>query len=139
MTATKKAPNYSEKQTQELVEAYENADTENERENVVEKFAAKFAKSTRSIRQKLVREEVYVKKTYKTKTGAKTERKENIVESIASAMGVESEQLSGLEKATKKTLELIRHQFIGAAKSVELAWAALEAQDADENSEENSS
>lgn len=104
----KKAPNYTKEQAEKLVEAYENADTENERENVVEKFSQAFNKSVKSIRQKLVREGVYIKKERKTKTGGKVETKENIVADIAGALGIASTGLSGLEKATKNALEIIR-------------------------------
>ena len=103
-----KAVNYTDAQTSEMVEAYENAETDAQRESVVETFAEKFGKTVRSIRAKLVREGVYVKKTYTTKTGGKPETKEKIVEDIAGTLGVSSEQLGGLEKATKGALTLIR-------------------------------
>ena len=111
MTITK-APNYTNVQAKELVEAYEAETTEEGRESVVADFAAKFGKSTRSIRQKLVREEVYVKKEYKTKTGSKTERKEDIVDSIAKVLEISPDLLSGLEKATKGCLNILRTHFV---------------------------
>ena len=78
-----------------------------ERTAILEKLSAKHAKPVRSLRAKLVREGVYVAKTYKTKTGAKPITKETLVGAIASAMGESAEALSGLEKATKKALQLI--------------------------------
>ena len=107
-----KKVNYTEAQAAELVEAYTSAESAAEREMVIDEYSAEYAKSVKSIRQKLVREGVYVKKIRVTKTGGKVERKENIVADIARAMGCEAETLSGLEKATKATLELIRKQFV---------------------------
>jgi response regulator RpfG family c-di-GMP phosphodiesterase len=104
--------NYSKTQTAELVEAYESADSEAARQSVVNEYADEFAKSTRSVIMKLVKEGVYVKKTYKSKTGEKPERKSAIVEDIAGALGVTSEQLPQLEKATVSALKLIRGTLV---------------------------
>ena len=117
--AEKKTPNYTDEQTVEMVERYEAAENDAEREAVVNELAADFGKTVRSIRAKLVREKVYIKKTYKTKTGAKPETKDAIVEEIANALGVASDQLGGLEKATKKALELIRGTLRAAAHLLE--------------------
>jgi hypothetical protein len=111
--------NYTKEQTQELVDAYESAETEAARESVVNEYANDFAKSTRSIIMKLVREEVYVKKAYVSKTGEKPERKSKIVEDIATVLGVTSEQLPQLEKATVSALKLIRGTLLRLVKAVD--------------------
>lgn len=108
-----KTPNYTEEQTAELVAAYVAAENEEQRNEVVEGYAELFSKTKPSIRAKLVREGVYVKKAYKSKTGAKPETKEEIVSDIARAMGVDADaKLGGLEKATKGALKLIRQTLL---------------------------
>jgi len=119
---TDKKQNYTDAQAAQMVERYEAAQTDEQRAVVVDELAHEFAKGVRSIRAKLVREGVYVKKAYKTKTGDKAETKENIVTDIASTLGVADDQLGGLEKATKKALTLIRGTLLAAA-------AALDAQE----------
>ena len=100
--------NYTPELTAEIVEAYQAGTNDEERDEILENLSAKTGKGIKSIRQKLVREGVYIKKTYKAKTGNKAETKASIVEGIASAMGVSSEKIESLEKATKPTLELMR-------------------------------
>ena len=108
-----KTPNYTEEQTAELVAAYTAAENEEQRNEVVEGYAELFFKTKPSIRAKLVREGVYVKNAYKSKTGAKPETKEQIVADIASAMGVDADaKLGGLEKANKGALRLIRQTLL---------------------------
>jgi len=112
--------NYTEEQTAELVKAYVEAKTEETRAEVVETFAEELGKTVRSIRAKLVREGVYVAKTYKSKTGAKPETKEAIVSAIADTLGVDADAtLSGLEKATKNCLIFLRTTFDAVAKDAE--------------------
>lgn len=111
---TEKTVNYTEEQTTEMVERYDAAETDEERAGAVDSLAEEFGKTVRSVRAKLVREGVYVKKTYKTKTGGKAETKEEIVQDIAEILNVSSEQLNGLEKATKGAIALIRGEFVAA-------------------------
>lgn len=114
-----KTPNYTEEQTAELVDAYTDADSQGQRDKVVNEFADKFGKSVRSIRQKLVREGVYVRKEYKSKTGEKPEQKSAIVADIENILAVDAGTLSGLDLATKKALQVIRAQFRALASMVE--------------------
>ena len=105
--------NYTDEQTDELVAAYKAAHADGEgsdddRAAVVEEFSERFGKSPASIRQKLVREGVYVAKTRKTKTGEPVERKEDIVQNIAEILGKPVDVVGSLEKATKKALTTIR-------------------------------
>ena len=104
----KKAPNYTQEQTEEMVERYTACETEAERLAEVEAIAEDFGKPVRSVRQKLVREKVYIAKVYKTKTGEKPESKENIVADISRALGVDSDTVGSLVKANKSALSLIR-------------------------------
>ena len=116
---TEKNVNYTDAQAAQMVERYEAAQTDEQRAAIVEELAHEFGKTVRSVRAKLVREGVYVKKTYKTKTGDKAETKENIVDDIARALGVASDQLGGLEKATKKALNLIRGTMVAAQSLID--------------------
>lgn len=108
-------PNYTEEQTVALVEAYKAAETPAERDMVVDEFAAEYDKTVRSIRQKLVREDVYIKKTYTSKTGEKPEQKSKIVADIAGTLGIEAAELVGLELSTKGPLQTIRKHFTAMA------------------------
>ena len=119
MTEKAKNVNYTEVQASEMVERYSACDSDESRAACVNELAHDLNKGVRSIRAKLVREGAYVKKTYKTKNGAKAETKENIVSDIADALGVGSDQLGGLEKATKKALTLIRGTMIAAQSLID--------------------
>ena len=127
---TEKSKNYTDEQTTELVEAYTGAGTDNEnaeaRESVVKEYAYAFAKSTRSIVAKLVREKVYIRKAAVSKSGDKPETKEAICAQLATMFGVTSDQLGGLEKATKKALVTIRASWILLAKDLDDAIEGVE-------------
>ena len=104
---TEKTPNYTPEMTAEIKAAYVAAQTDEERAAVVKNMAKKHGKTPASVRAKLVREEVYVAKTYKTKQGNAPVSKAALVERIAKAMGVQSEAVESLEKATKATLKAV--------------------------------
>ena len=106
MTTTK-AQTYTEDQVSKMVSAYEAADTDEGRAEVVESIAEEFGKSVASVRSKLVREGVYVKKTRTTKTGEPVVSKADLVNQIADAIGEDAEVIESLEKATKVTLQKI--------------------------------
>lgn len=106
-----KKANYTPEQAAQLVEAYSEADTQEQREHVVMQYAALYGKPLQSIRAKLVSEGVYVKKEYQTKTGDKPEAKSAIVADIANFLGVSVEVVESLEKANKRALDLIRGTF----------------------------
>ncbi len=103
-----KTLNYTADQTAALVEAYQAATDDESRKAVVIQFADELGKSAASVRQKLVREGVYVKPEYKTKTGKRPESKAAIVADIARTLGTTQETIESLEKATKPVLELLR-------------------------------
>lgn len=108
MSEKAKNVNYTDAQVSALVEAYTACEDADQRDAVIEQFAGEFAKPVRSIRAKLVREGVYVKKTYTTKTGEKPESKADIVQDIAGVLACNVEAVESLEKATKSTLRLLR-------------------------------
>ena len=97
--------NYTEAMEARLAEVYDpSADEETRGAQIVE-LAQELGKNTQSVRAKLVRMGLYVKKEYKAKTGEKPVTKETIVSNIARTLGVDADaQLSGLEKATKNWL-----------------------------------
>lgn len=119
MTATKPV-NYSPELTAIIVAAYtaEGVETDADRKAVLESLSAEHGKTVKSLRAKLVREGVYVKQTYKPKTGGKAETKDEIVQAIAKILDVTEAQLGGLENATKPALTLIRDQFAAAREAL---------------------
>ena len=111
--ADAKQPNYTEEMTQHVVARYQEGETDEQREAILAELSEETGKTVKSLRAKLVREKVYVKKTYKTKTGGKAETKEEIVADIARTMGVDADStLSGLEKATKNCLIFLRKTLL---------------------------
>lgn len=104
--AKQKSVNYTKEQESRMNVVYNPDAAEVERVEAVELLAEEFDKSTRSIIAKLTAMQLYVPKTYKSKTGKAPEKKESIVTDIAKALEVN--ELPGLEKATKNTLLRIR-------------------------------
>lgn len=95
--------NYNEEMTAHIVNEYNkepNTDT-------VLKLAEELGKSTKSIIGKLSREGVYQRATYKNKTGELPVTKVELVNNIAENLGIEVENLLGLEKAPKATLKYL--------------------------------
>lgn len=115
-----KKVNYTDEMVNRLHEIYDPESDEETREKQVAQAAEELERTPRSIRQKLVREGVYVAKAYKTKGGEKPARKEDIVNSIANTLGVDADTtLSGLEKATKNCLVFLQKTFATVAKDNE--------------------
>ena len=106
MTEVSKAANYSDEMVAEMVFHYE----ANPTKDTVDKLAAEFNKSTRSIVAKLVREGVYVAAPRVTKTGAPVVRKADLVIQIQNAVG---QELPTLEKASKADLQLLLDSVVG--------------------------
>ena len=102
-----KTKNFTDEQTFDLVTAYESAETQEQRNTVVEQFAEQFGKKKRSIVMKLVREGVYIKPPVVTKSGKPVMKKETIVQRIADLMGITADKIDSLEKANKQTLETL--------------------------------
>ena len=97
---TSKIVNYTAEVTAEVVERYTAGEA-------VESIAVAVGKSVRSVVAKLSREGVY-----KSKEKAKAEKvgavtKADLIEAIAKEVGVASEKLESLEKATKEALAIV--------------------------------
>lgn len=103
MAATKNV-NYTTEQSTKLVADFLSGMS-------VDDLAKSFGKTTRSIVAKLSREGVYKAKERTTKTGEKVISKEEFVELIADKLACSADDLSGLEKANKTTLERILRGF----------------------------
>jgi hypothetical protein len=95
--------NYNAENTVYLVETYQ----ANPEFKTVEYLAETMGKSTKSIIGKLSREGVYQRATYKNKTGELPVTKVELVNNIAENLGIEVENLFGLEKAPKATLKYL--------------------------------
>lgn len=92
--AKAKTENYTAAQAADMKARYVAAGVEvtetghNARAAVVTALAKEYGKTERSIRSKLVREEVYIKRTQKSAvTGDKPEKKEAIAENLAAVFG----------------------------------------------------
>ena len=95
--------NYTEDQTQHIVDAYKAEASM----KTVEKLAEELGKSTKSIIGKLSREGVYERAVYKNKSGISPITKAEICLNIAENLGIEVESLVGLEKSPKGTLQAL--------------------------------
>lgn len=102
--ATEKTVNYTPEQTAFMLAQYVPTATEAERKAQVESFAAKFGKSARSIVAKLSREGVYVAKTYVTKTGEKSVKKDEHADAIGAVLKMTEPEIESLTKANKTAL-----------------------------------
>ena len=93
--------NYTEDQTKHIIAEYK----EKPNRETVESLAKELDKSVKSIIGKLSREGVYRREIYKTKSGDLPVTKVEIVSNIADSLGLEVENLFGLEKTPKATLK----------------------------------
>ena len=103
--STSKAQTYTEDQVSKMVAEYTAVETDEARAEVVDTLAEEFGKSVASVRSKLVREGVYVKKARTTKSGEAVVSKADLVQQIADALGKDAESFDSLEKATKRVLQ----------------------------------
>lgn len=92
--------NYTDEMVQTMVAVYTQAPTR----STVESLAEQLGKTTRSIIAKLSHEGVYQPQKATTKTGEPVVRKEQLVEDIEKALGVE---FPSLVKATKGDLQTL--------------------------------
>ena len=95
--------NYNEEQTAYMVGQY----TEAPRPETVEALAVQLGKSSKSIIGKLSREGVYQRAVYTSKTGETPITKADLVSNIAENLGIEVEDLVGLDKSPKTTLKAL--------------------------------
>ena len=95
--------NYTEDQTQYIVQAYKAESNM----KTVQNLAEELNKSAKSIIGKLSREGVYERAVYKNKSGTSPVTKVEICSNIAENLGIEVESLVGLEKSPKATLQAL--------------------------------
>ena len=95
--------NYSEEQTKYMTALYLSTPSR----STVEALAEEMNKSIKSIIGKLSREGVYRREIYKTKSGETPVTKVEIVSNIADTLGLEVDNLLGLDKAPKSTLKIL--------------------------------
>lgn len=104
MATTTKAVNFTNEQTAELKSAFLALTDAKDQKALVEKFATKFGKNTRSIVAKASNLQVYKKVEKVTKTGAKIETKAEMVTRIAKKYDLSETVIGSLEGATKQAL-----------------------------------
>lgn len=95
--------NYTDQQTEYMVIAYTKSPTP----ATVEALALQMEKSSKSIIGKLSREGVYQRAVYKSKTGQAPITKADLVSNIAENLGIEIEDLVGLDKSPKNALKAL--------------------------------
>ena len=99
-TAKEITVNYTPEMTAKIIESYQAGET-------VENIAALVGKTARSIIAKLVREKVYVKKEYTTKTGESVIKKDSVADAIGEKLGMKENDIESLTKANKVALKMI--------------------------------
>ena len=95
--------NYTEEVTEYIIEQYKSSPTM----ETVQYLADELGKTTKSIIGKLSREGVYKRAVYKSKSGELPITKVELVNNIAENLGLEVENLVGLEKSPKATLKTL--------------------------------
>lgn len=93
---------YTKEQTDLLITEYVK---NKEDEEIVDKLAEMLDRSPRSIIGKLVRENVYEKKTYRSKNGELPITKKEIIANMCDLLGANPEKVSSFEKAGKRELQ----------------------------------
>ena len=102
---------YTETQEKELTEGYCACNTHDEREDFILKYMHKHSKSKSSVISKLSKmrnalgEIIYIKRPKVSKvTGGKPETKEQMLQKVASLLGINVEKLEGIDKGPKLSL-----------------------------------
>lgn len=104
--------NYTLKETEKMVDIY----TENPTLDTVKKLCVLLNKPQKSIISKLVKEGVYLKKGYITKSGERPITKLQLVRSIEDALDT---SLPDLDKAPKTTLKELSSTVVDMAQMLE--------------------
>ena len=97
------AANYTDAQVAIMISVYQ----ANPTRKTVDMLAKDMDKSIKSIIGKLSREGVYQKAIYKTKSGEVPMTKQEIILAMATALGIDSSKIMGLEKAPKQDIKFI--------------------------------
>lgn len=92
---------YTEESTKALIDEYLRNKNE---EDIIERLAEKMGRSPRSIIGKLVREKVYEKRGYRSKTGDVPCTKKEIVANVCKLVGATPEKVESFEKVGKTEL-----------------------------------
>ena len=95
--------NYTAEETLFMVDAY----TAQPSRETVEQLAVKLEKSVKSIIGKLSREGVYQRAAYKSKSGDDPVTKMELVNNVAENLGIEIDDLFGLDKSPKAALKAL--------------------------------
>ena len=84
--------------------------TDEDRAEVVQELADELGKPKASVIAKLVREQVYVAKTHKTKNGKMPVSKQRMVDDLIDSLGIDltDAEATSLEKATKSALTKVQ-------------------------------
>lgn len=105
MTKLAKAPaakGWNDEVTAQAVEMYNGGEGQ-----ALEAIAKTLDKTVPAVRSKLVAEGVYVKQAPRSVGGASPVRKIALVKQLATALGVEFDEVESLEKASKSALEAV--------------------------------
>ena len=102
-----KATNYTAEMEATLREGYDPKASVEDRNEAVARLADQIGRSVASVRQKLVRMELYVRPEKTAKDGSPIVSKGDLVAEIADACGVPPEEFDSLEKATKRVLNVL--------------------------------
>ena len=111
--------NYTEKETNTLIDVY----TQNPCIETVEKLMTMLNRPKKSIISKLVKEGVYVRRGYRTKTGDKAVSKMVLVRTIEDALDA---SLPDLHKAPKPTLKHLSDTVVELSEQFEEALAQVQ-------------
>jgi hypothetical protein len=110
--------NYTQAEVDKMVDIY----TENPCLEVVNKLSVLLNKPRKSIISKLVKEGVYIRKGYRTKTGEVSITKLQLVRSIEDALDT---KFPDLDKAPKSTLKALSTTVVDQAQLLEDALEEL--------------
>lgn len=100
------AVKYTNDQETELISGYQACNTDDDREKYIEIYATKHSKSRRSVIAKLSKLGIYIARKQTSKvTGDKPQTKEQILGTIALKLGMNVQQLEGMQKSPKLALQ----------------------------------
>jgi hypothetical protein len=109
---------YKPEQENELRQAYEKAENDFQRKEVVNLYSSRFMVSKHSVIGKLSSMGVYRKPVPLTKSGEPIVAKQEYVNAIRIMLSARGEELESLEKASKRDLKLIMEKLISLSDCV---------------------
>ena len=98
---------YTPEVVESMIARYKAAEDQDARDSVVETVATEVGKTVASVRAKLVREGVYIKKERTAKDGSKIVTKDEMVTALEEKLGLPVGSLDSLEKATKRVIKVL--------------------------------